>query len=173
MKWGFILTVHLRTKDRFKFLLSFTFLCQQPTKLPALNKSSFLKNVLKKKSKKPSDNGMFKCAPTSGISISTSWTLYLGHLKWDTLNWTLKDKIIMLAKNFQLAYMFLSINYFSFKVKTTKQTHQCWIKVETTLIVNVHQRCFNFDIWLKMNIEPTYIYRRCFNVGKTTLKQRL
>ena len=36
----------------------------------------------------------------------------------------------------------------------------------------VHQRCFNVDIWLKMKIEPTYIYRRCFNVGKTMLKQR-
>ena len=29
----------------------------------------------------------------------------------------------------------------------------------------------NVDIWLKMKVEPTYIYRRCFNVGKTTLKQ--
>ena len=43
------------------------------------------------------------------------------------------------------------------------------INVETTLIVNVHQRCFNVDIWLKMKVEPTYIYRRCFNVDKTTL----
>ena len=46
------------------------------------------------------------------------------------------------------------------------------INVEKTLIVNVHQRCFNVDIWLKMKVEPTDIYRRCFNVGKTTLKQR-
>ena len=28
----------------------------------------------------------------------------------------------------------------------------------TTLIVNVHQCFFNFDIWLKMKVEPTYIY---------------
>ena len=54
----------------------------------------------------------------------------------------------------------------------TQQTHQRWFNVETTLIINVHQRCFNVDIWLKMKVEPTYIYRRCFNVGKTTLKQR-
>ena len=53
-----------------------------------------------------------------------------------------------------------------------QQTHQRWINVETTLIVNVHQRCFNIDIWLKMKVEPTYVYRRCFNVDKTTLKQR-
>ena len=39
------------------------------------------------------------------------------------------------------------------------------------MIVNVHQRCFNVDIWLKMKVEPTYIYRRCFNVDKTTLIQ--
>ena len=25
--------------------------------------------------------------------------------------------------------------------------------------------------WLKMKVEPTYIYRHCFNVGKTTFKQ--
>ena len=43
--------------------------------------------------------------------------------------------------------------------------------VETALIVNTHQPCFNVDIWLKMKVEPTYIYRRCFNVDKTTLKQ--
>ena len=29
----------------------------------------------------------------------------------------------------------------------------------------------NVDIWLKMKVEPRYIYRCCFNVGKTTLKQ--
>ena len=52
-----------------------------------------------------------------------------------------------------------------------QQTHQRWINVETTLIVNVHQRCFSVDIWLKMKVDSTYIYQRCFNVGKTTLKQ--
>ena len=55
---------------------------------------------------------------------------------------------------------------------TSQQTHQRWIDIETTLIVNVQQRCFNVDFWLKMKVEPTYIYRRCFNVDKTTLKQR-
>ena len=39
-------------------------------------------------------------------------------------------------------------------------------------IVNVHQCCFDVDIWLKMRVELTYIYGRCFNVGKITLKQR-
>ena len=34
------------------------------------------------------------------------------------------------------------------------------INVESTLIDNV-------DIWLKMKVETKYIYRRCFNVGKT------
>ena len=29
----------------------------------------------------------------------------------------------------------------------------------------------NVDIWLEMKVEPTYIYRRCFNVAKTKLKQ--
>ena len=41
----------------------------------------------------------------------------------------------------------------------------------STLIVNVHQRCLNVDIWLKMKVELTYIYGRCFNVDKTVLKQ--
>ena len=41
------------------------------------------------------------------------------------------------------------------------------IDVESTLIVNVHRRCFNVDIWLKMKVEPTYIFRRCFNVEET------
>ena len=53
-----------------------------------------------------------------------------------------------------------------------QQKHQWWINVETTLIINVHQRCFNVDIWFKMKVEPTHIYRCCFNVGKTTLKQQ-
>ena len=37
----------------------------------------------------------------------------------------------------------------------TQQTHKRWINVEATLIVNVHQRCFNVDIWLKVKVEPT------------------
>ena len=32
--------------------------------------------------------------------------------------------------------------------------------------VNFHQRGFNVDIWLKMKVEPMYIYWRCLNVGK-------
>ena len=50
-----------------------------------------------------------------------------------------------------------------------------WINVETTLISNVHQRCFIVDIWLKMTVALTYIYRHYFNVSKTdepTLFQR-
>ena len=42
----------------------------------------------------------------------------------------------------------------------------------STLIANVHQRCSDVDIWLEIKVEPTYICRRCFNVGKITLKQR-
>ena len=57
------------------------------------------------------------------------------------------------------------------RCSVSQQTYERWINVETTLIVNVDQRCFNFDIWLKMKIESTYIYRRCFNVV-TTLKER-
>ena len=59
---------------------------------------------------------------------------------------------------------------FSLRINT-QQIHQRGINVETTLIVNIHQ--FFVDIWLKMKVEPTSIYRSCFNVGKTTLKQRL
>ena len=69
----------------------------------------------------------------------------------------------------QLWEGFPSIINFSW---SSQQPHQRWFNVETTLIVNVHQRCFDVDIWLKMKVEPTYIYRRCFNVGKITLKQR-
>ena len=41
----------------------------------------------------------------------------------------------------------------------------------STLNVNTHQRCFKVAIWLEMKVELTYIYQRCFNIGKTTLKQ--
>ena len=40
---------------------------------------------------------------------------------------------------------------------------------ESTYLPSKH---INVDIWLKMKVEPTYVYRRCFNVDKTTLKQR-
>ena len=39
----------------------------------------------------------------------------------------------------------------------SSQTHQRRIKVVTPLIANVHQRCFKFNIWLKMKVEPTYV----------------
>ena len=32
-----------------------------------------------------------------------------------------------------------------------------------------HQRWNNVDVWLKMKVEPTYIYQHCFNIDKTTL----
>ena len=72
-----------------------------------------------------------------------------------------------------LSVLWLCCGRFQWSIGITQQTHQPWINVETTVIVNVHQRCFNVAIWMKMKVEPTYIYRRCFNVGKTTLKQRL
>ena len=64
----------------------------------------------------------------------------------------------------------LVVNFWS--LYNTQQTHERWIKAETTLIANVHRRCFNVYIWLKMKVEPTYLYWRCFNISKTTLKQR-
>ena len=46
------------------------------------------------------------------------------------------------------------------------------MNVETVLIIHVHQRCFDVDIWLRLKIKPTCVYRCCFNVDKTTLRQR-
>ena len=43
-------------------------------------------------------------------------------------------------------------------------------RVETTLIVNYYQSYFSVDIWLKININLTYVHCRCFKVDKTTLK---
>ena len=46
-------------------------------------------------------------------------------------------------------------------------TKQRWYNyVDST---SMNQRCLNVEIWLKMKVEPTYVYRRCFNVDKTTL----
>ena len=73
--------------------------------------------------------------------------------------------------SFSLSWLVV-LTYFSTQSHSSQQTHQRWINVETTLILNVHQRCFNVDIWLKMKVEPTYIYQRCFKVDKTTLEQR-
>ena len=57
-----------------------------------------------------------------------------------------------------------------------------YIKNKKTVDLKLQQRIskknsfpnkhINVDIWLKMKVEPTYIYRPCFNVDKTTLKQR-
>ena len=51
-----------------------------------------------------------------------------------------------------------------------QQTHQRRINVKTRLIVNVYQRCFNVYIWLKMKVEPTYIYRHCSKVETTSIE---
>ena len=53
-------------------------------------------------------------------------------------------------------------------------TKQHWINADKNYVdsTSITQCCFNLDIWLKMKVEPTYVYRRCFNVYKTTLKQR-
>ena len=51
-------------------------------------------------------------------------------------------------------------------ITLTQQTHQRWIDVETTLIVKLHQCCFSVDIWLKMKVEPTYIYQRFSTLTK-------
>ena len=64
------------------------------------------------------------------------------------------------------------IHFFQIFKKDSELLPSKHIDFEATLIANVHQRCFNVDIWLKMKVEPTYIYRRCFNVDKTTSKQR-
>ena len=70
----------------------------------------------------------------------------------------------LIKRCFELTYQFMLVVH-------PQQTHRRWINVETTLIVNVHQCCFNVDICLKIKVEPTYVYRRCFNLDKTTLKQ--
>ena len=64
-------------------------------------------------------------------------------------------------------YEFLVIPYLPSKhinVESTLKQH--WSSMFIPLC-----HCFNVDIWLKMKGEPTYVYRRCFNVDKTTLKQ--
>ena len=59
-------------------------------------------------------------------------------------------------------------NYNVLSLSTSQQTHQRWINVETTLIVNVHRRCFNVDIWLKWKLS-----RRMFaDIVSTLTKQR-
>ena len=63
---------------------------------------------------------------------------------------------------------------YTFNVRPARQAHQRWIDVEATLIVNVHQCCFNFDTWLKMKVETyisTLILGWKWNVHLSTLFQ--
>ena len=67
----------------------------------------------------------------------------------------------------------------------TQQTHQRWINIETTLIVNIHQRCYLveneswadvhlstlFQRW-QNNVETTSIELHRFNVDEPTLLNR-
>ena len=48
-----------------------------------------------------------------------------------------------------------------FYLVPSQQKLQCRIKGETKLIDNVHQRYFNVNIWLKMKVKQTYVYRHC------------
>ena len=59
---------------------------------------------------------------------------------------------------------------FTTKLKKYPSKH---INVETTLIVNVHQRCINVDIWLKMKVELTHVYRRCLNIWQNNVERTL
>ena len=34
--------------------------------------------------------------------------------------------------------------------------------------MSMNQYCFNVEIWLKMKVEPAYVYRRCFNIALST-----
>ena len=59
-----------------------------------------------------------------------------------------------------------------------QQTHKRWINVETTLLVNVHQGCFNVDIWLKLkvgtfiDVVSTLAKQLWIDVDRITLIQR-
>ena len=44
-----------------------------------------------------------------------------------------------------------------------------WFVNRVTILFTKH---INVDIWLKIKVEPTFIYRLCFNVCKRTSKQR-
>ena len=68
-----------------------------------------------------------------------------------------------------------------FPLTAPQQTPQRWINVEATLIVNVYQRFFNVDIWLKwklsrrtfIDVVSTLAKQRWSNVYRITLIQRL
>ena len=63
---------------------------------------------------------------------------------------------------------FLLLLYFHYLNWPILKTFEHYVNIPWTKFfsVNFHQRCFNVDLWLKMKIEPTYIYWRCLNVGK-------
>ena len=56
----------------------------------------------------------------------------------------------------------------------SQKIHPRLINVETMLIVNVDQRCFNADIWLEMKVKSTYIltlFQRWQNNIETTMME--
>ena len=62
----------------------------------------------------------------------------------------------------------IEVHRYCFNVgKTTMK--QCAQKYVDSASMN--QCCFNVDIWLKMKVEPMYVYPRFFNDHKSTLKQ--
>ena len=92
-----------------------------------------------------------------------------------TLIWspTQKGNTILAVKLQRMQQLITPVTFFKIRKEQPPSKHiNVELMLKTTLIVNVHRRCFNFDKWLKMKVEKTYIFQRCFNVGKTTLKQR-
>ena len=63
---------------------------------------------------------------------------------------------------------FLLLLYFHYLNWPILKTFEDYVNIAWTKFfsVNFHQRGFNVDIWLKMKVEPMYIYWRCLNVGK-------
>ena len=58
--------------------------------------------------------------------------------------WSGKSKVLLNL----CSYKYLIVTAMIFAAK-----HQCFINVETTFIVNVHQPSFNIDLWLSMKVE--------------------
>ena len=68
------------------------------------------------------------------------------------------------------------MHFFNVLKKTeNQQIHWRWINVKTTLIINVYRCYFNVDIWLKIKVELTHIFRRqrWSNINRITSIQRL
>ena len=55
----------------------------------------------------------------------------------------------------------------------SQQIHPRWINVETMLIVNVDQRCFNADIWLEMKVKSAYIFLTFFQRWQNNIETTL